>query len=124
VAGQVGQGQAGQLTRASTSIRPFVRHYYDLYVLAGTPEVLAMLESDEYRELRQDHDRISRVHFRGHHAPPAGLRFAGSDALFPPPDLVADIERAYDAQCKLLCYGEHPTWEQVQGRLHALRDRL
>jgi hypothetical protein len=27
--------------------RPFVRHYYDLHALAGTPEVLAMLASDE-----------------------------------------------------------------------------
>jgi len=105
-------------------IRPFVRHYYDLYVLAGTPEVLDLLTSDEYQEIKEDHDQISRKHFGAHHAPPANLRFATCDALFPPAERAAKVELAYEEQCRLLCSGTFPPWDAVQARFAEIRDQL
>ena len=44
-------------------IGSYARHQYDLYQLAGHPEVLAMLKSDEYGHMKADYDEISRTHF-------------------------------------------------------------
>jgi hypothetical protein len=52
------------------------------------------------------------------------MRFASSDALFPPADLAQAISAEYQAQCKLLCFGPYPSWREVQDRLLALRELL
>lgn len=52
------------------------------------------------------------------------MRFAHSDALFPPAALATLIRSEFEAQCRLLCYGPPPTWDQVQGRFEQLRDLL
>lgn len=39
------------------------RHYADIHVLAGRDEVLEMLRSDEYAEIRRDYDANSRAFF-------------------------------------------------------------
>ena len=65
----------------------YARHYYDLYCLAGQPEVLVMLRSDEYAVIRADYDRVSRAHFAKSYVPPADMSFARSDALFPAAEL-------------------------------------
>jgi hypothetical protein len=112
------------LKRDGQPIGSYARHYYDLYQLAARPEVRAMLQSDEYPAIKRDYDRISRAHFAKSYFHPDGMRFARSDALFPPADLATIIGPEYERQCRLLCYGPFPSWHDVQARLDALRDLL
>lgn len=112
------------LKRDGLPLGTYARHYYDLFQLAGTPHVLAMLNSTEYPEIKTDYDRISRASFAKNYSYPPDMRFAASDALFPPTSLAAIIGPAFDAQCRLLCYGPPPSWNDVQARLLELRDLL
>ena len=102
----------------------YARHYYDLYQLASQAEVLAMLASDEYGAIKADYDRISREHFPKSYFHPAGMDFSQSDALFPPAVLAAQIAEEYHQQCRALCYGPFPAWDQVQGQFEAIRKLL
>lgn len=102
----------------------YARHYYDLFQLAAQAEVLAMLKSAEYAQIKADYDRISRAHFPRSYFHPDEMRFAKSDALFPTGDLAATISGEYEAQCRLLCYGPHPSWVDLQARFLGLRDLL
>jgi len=102
----------------------YARHYYDLFQLSSQPVVLAMLESAEYPAIKADYDRISRAHFPKSYFHPDGMSFAKSDALFPPADLAATLGGEYEAQCRVLCYGPHPTWPKIQARFMELRDLL
>ena len=102
----------------------YARHYYDLFQLSSRPEVTAMLASPEYAEIKADYDRISREHFSNSYFHPEGMSFAHSDALFPPEPLAATIKAEYQAQCKLLCYGTYPSWDEVQARFLELRKML
>jgi len=52
------------------------------------------------------------------------MSFAKSDVLFPSADLAKIISVEYEAQCKLLCYGPYPSWQEVQARLFQSRDLL
>jgi hypothetical protein len=52
------------------------------------------------------------------------MRFARSEALFPPAELAAVIGAEYESQCKLLCYGPYPSWADVQARFVELRELL
>jgi nucleotidyltransferase AbiEii toxin of type IV toxin-antitoxin system len=101
------------------------RHYSDLFALAGTPEVKAMLMSDEYAQIKQDYDRASREYYPNSHRPPEGLSFASSDALFPSDSLRAEIEPDYLGECRLL-FAERPfpSFDDVLSRLEALRHLL
>jgi hypothetical protein len=112
------------LKRDGTPLSTYARHYYDLFQLAAQPEVTAMLNSDEYAEIKADYDRISTEHFPRSYFQPAGMRFSNSDALFPPPDLSATIGAGYEAQCRMLCYGPYPSWAEVQARFVQLRELL
>jgi predicted nucleotidyltransferase component of viral defense system len=102
----------------------YARHYYDLFQLAAQPEVQAMLRSPEYNAIKADYDQISRAHFPRSYFHPDDMRFAKSDALFPPANLGDIISAEYDAQCRMLCYGPYPSWAEVQARLLELRDLL
>ena len=51
------------LKRDRRPIGSYARHYYDLFQLAAQAEVMAMLQSDEYANIKADYDRISRTHF-------------------------------------------------------------
>jgi hypothetical protein len=102
----------------------YARHYYDLFCLAERPEVLAMLRSGEYATIKADYDRISRKQFEKSYIPPAEMRFAKSDALFPAGSLQADIAKVFAEQCRVLCFGPFPEWDELQARLEALRDVL
>jgi hypothetical protein len=86
--------------------------------------VIAMLKSAEYATIKADYDEISRTHFSESYFYPEGMSFANSDALFPPPELIKVISVEYEAQCTMLCYGPHPSWEEVQARLLEIRDLL
>ncbi len=112
------------LKRDKQPLGSYARHYYDLFQLSRCPEVEAMLRSDEYAEIRNDYDQISRQHFPKSYFCPDGMSFARSDALFPPSELAAKIEEAYELQCKMLCYGLYPSWADVQARLAELRELL
>jgi hypothetical protein len=102
----------------------YARHYYDLFCLAERPEVLAMLRSDEYGAIKSDYDRISREYFEKSYVPPPGMSFAKSDAIFPSGDLQSVIAKVFVEQCRQLCFGPFPTWDEVQARLQELRDVL
>ncbi|MXZ72335.1 MAG: nucleotidyl transferase AbiEii/AbiGii toxin family protein [Acidobacteria bacterium] len=52
---------------------------------------------------------------------PEQMCFAHSDALFPPPELTRAIEDEYQDQCRQLCFGAYPSWEEVQARFRDLR---
>lgn len=102
----------------------YARHYYDLYQLSQRPEVTAMLAAPEYAEIKEDYDRISREHFAKSYFFPEGMSFAKSEAFFPSVTLAATIEKEYEAQCKLLCYGAYPSWADVQTRFEELKPKL
>jgi Nucleotidyl transferase AbiEii toxin, Type IV TA system len=110
--------------KTGKGIGGYARHYYDLYCLAERPEVLAMLQSDEYAAIKADYDRISREHFDKSYVPPPDMSFAKSDALFPSAELRAVIAGGFEAQCRVLCLGPFPSWDDVQARLNAIRELL
>ena len=70
------------LKRDGRALGTYARHYYDLFQLASRPEILEMLQSAEYLEIKQDYDRISRTHYLGSYFYPDQMSFANSDALF------------------------------------------
>jgi hypothetical protein len=112
------------LKRDGQPLGTYARHYYDLFQLAAQAEVLAMLKSAEYADIKADYDRISRNHFARNYFHPDEMSFAKSDALFPPADLAAIIAAEYEAQCRMLCYGPYPSWAEIQARLLTLRELL
>jgi hypothetical protein len=83
-----------------------------------------MLKSGEYAAIKKDYDAISREYFPKSYFYPEGMSFAKSDALFPPADLAKIISVEYEAQCKLLCYGPYPSWEEIQAKFKGIRDLL
>jgi Nucleotidyl transferase AbiEii toxin, Type IV TA system len=91
------------------------RHYADIHTLAGTDEVMAMLDSTEYR-------RITIL--PGQLRPPPGLSFAASEALFPPDALRSALAEDYERECARLFYRPHPPFDDVLGRLEGLRELL
>lgn len=112
------------LKREGRPLGGYARHYYDLFQLSHRPEVLAMLQSDEYMMIRSDYDKISRSHFPKSYFCPEGMSFATSDALFPPEGLRILLGGEYEKQCEILCYGPFPTWAEVQARFEQLRPVL
>ena len=110
---------------AGKEIGGYARHYYDLFCLAERPEVLAMLRSDEYggNQGRLRPDQHASI-LRRATWPPPDMSFAKSDALFPPADLRAVIAAGFEAQCRVLCFGPFPTWDEVQARLEEIRGLL
>ena len=110
--------------RDGSALGGYARHYYDLYQLASQPEVLAMLKSDEYAAIKADYDQISKTSFPRDYFYPANMSFARSDALFPPEELTAVIGPEYESQCRLLCYGPFPKWNEVQDRFRQIQEFL
>jgi len=112
------------LKRDGRALGTYARHYYDLFQLSSQPEVLEMLQSIEYSEIKQDYDLISRTHFSGSYFFPNEMSFANSDALFATGELAAAIGSEYTGQCEVLCFGSYPSWEVVQDRFLELRKLL
>jgi hypothetical protein len=117
-------GKVEILKRDGRALGTYARHYYDLFQLASRPEVLEMLQSAEYGEIKQDYDRISRAHFSGSYFCPGQMSFANSDALFPNQELSSAIGSEYEGQCDILCFGSHPSWDTVQARFIELQNLL
>lgn len=101
-----------------------VRHYADLYVLAGRREVTEMLSSAEYEQIRLDYDEKSREYFPRSYRPPPNLRFDASDALFPSNELRAAIEPNYEDECRRLFFRPHPPFQDVLRRFESIRSLL
>jgi hypothetical protein len=102
----------------------YARHYYDLYCLGQRDEVVKMLQSDEYATIKADYDEISRKHFAKSYFFPKDMQFSASDALFPVGELRDMIAKEYEAQCRVLCYRPHPTWEEVEETFRRLKPNL
>jgi hypothetical protein len=117
-------GKVELLKRDGQTLGSYARHYYDLFQLAAQPEVVAMLKSAEYDAIKADYDRLSRAHFERGYVYPDKMRFANSDALFPPAKLAATLSTEYISQCRLLCYGPYPSWTEVLDRFGELRELL
>ena len=83
-----------------------------------------MLESPEYGAIKKDYNEISQTHFPESYFFPEGMSFARSDALFPPPDLLSAIGAEYETQCRQLCFGPYPSWNEVQARFLDIRRLL
>lgn len=112
------------LKRKRERLGGYARHYYDLFQLSQQVEVLAMLESAEYEAIKKDYDEISRTYFPKSYFFPEDMSFARSDALFPSAELSAAISREYEAQCRQLCFGPYPSWNEVQARFQEIRRLL
>ena len=117
-------GKVDTFQKTDLGIGSYARHYYDLFCLAERPEVLAMLGSEEYEMIKSDYDRISRKTFEKSYVPPPNMSFEQSVALFPPPELGAVLATEFEKQCRLLCFGDFPTWENLQARLNSIRNLL
>lgn len=117
-------GKVAKLESDGRQLGTYARHYYDLYKLSLEPEVLEMLRSPEYLAIREDYDRISTEHFPGSYVRPEQLGFANSRAFFPPEPLNNAIRDEYTKQCRQLCYGNFPTWDEVRERFELLRPEL
>ena len=117
-------GKVELMNRTGQPLGSYARHYYDLFQLAAQPEVIEMLKSAEYGEIKADYDRISREHFDRSYFFPEGMRFAASDALFPSLDIDPVLRAEYESQCRVLCYGPYPVWAEVKERFLELRDLL
>ncbi len=117
-------GKVELMPRSGQPLGSYARHYYDLFQLAAKPEVVEMLKSSEYGEIKADYDRISREYFdRGYFFPPE-MRFAVSAALFPSSDIDVILGSEYEAQCRMLCFGPYPLWTEVKARFLELQDWL
>lgn len=110
--------------KTGLGIGGYARHYYDLFCLAERSEVLQMLQSNEYEEIKNDYDRISREHFDASYLPPQDMNFQKSDALFPSTHLESALGAEFEKQCRILCFGEYPTWKQVQHRFKEIQKLL
>lgn len=116
-----------RVTRAMRDDVPLgreARHYYDAYALAGQEEVVAMVRSPEYGQIKADQDQYRKLYQPEEDAVPKELRFALSDALFPPKELRDKIEPQYERECRRLCWGKIPTFGEVLGRLETVRKFL
>jgi len=112
------------LKRDGRNIGSYARHYYDLYQLARTPDIPAMLATTEYAEIKADYDRISSTFFARDYFAPKDFRFSNSDALFPGDGLQTALAAEYEAQCKQLCFGTYPSWKEVCAEFEKLRSLL
>jgi predicted nucleotidyltransferase component of viral defense system len=117
-------GKVEKARREGSPLGSYARHYYDLYHLAGRAEVRTMLASPEYRQIQLDYDRISREHFPRDYACPEGMDFTKSEALFPSPAVGAQLAAEYLTQCRQLCFGAFPRWDEVLARFAEVRDLL
>jgi len=106
------------------TIGSYARHYYDLWCLAKQPDVTTMLQGNEYDDIKADYERVSLDAFPKGYRRPADMRFANSDALFPPFSIESTLSSDYNQQCQLLCYRDYPTWDDLIAVLQALRPLL
>ncbi len=94
------------------------RHYYDLYQLAGLPEVSAFIASPAYADVFNDVRQFSEEHWPGSVYPPE--HNAGQcDALAPNAESLSELTRNY-ARERDLFFQQPPTMTVILERLHKL----
>lgn len=106
-----------------TPIGSYARHYYDVSQLIPTTEVTAMLNSSEYGEIVHDYREKTSKWFPKQEFPDR-LDLSTSDALYPAGELRDDLRKHYDEQCRALCYGEYPPFDDVLTTLESIRAKL
>lgn len=111
---------AQRVIDAGRELGTYARHYYDLSRLIATPEVRAMLSSDEFGEIVRDYVSVTRQYFPNQRFP-ADCDLSTSPALFPDADLALRLRTSYDRDCARLCYGRFPSFEEVLGAFEANR---
>lgn len=95
-----------------------MRHYYDLYQLAGLEEMKSFILSEEYLAVYKDVEDFSRTGFPGA-ALPNDSRFADSSALRPDEADIKELKRNYAFERDLF-FVEPPTVEEILERLQSL----
>jgi Nucleotidyl transferase AbiEii toxin, Type IV TA system len=110
--------------KTGRGIGGYARHYYDLFCLAKLPEVLKMLQSAEYEAIKVDYDEISQKYFKAQYVPPPNMSFKNSEALFPNENLEEFLAHEYEKQCRILCFGEYPSWKEIQECFKEIRGLL
>ena len=110
--------------QSGTPIGSYARHYYDIFCLAITKDVVGMLKTDEYGLIKTDYDRVSTKYFPKSYVPPPEMSFARSEALFPQGELELALAEQFTTQCRLLCFGPIPSWGELKSRLESIRELL
>ncbi len=117
-------GKVEIFRRDNKPIGAYARHYYDLSQLVLQPEVINMLRSNEYEVIKEDYHLISSVNFGRDYFFPENMRFINSSAIFPITELSNLLKKEYEVQCKMLCYGTYPSWEEVLSRFNVVKELL
>ena len=106
--------------RERISIGSYARHYYDLFRLLQTPEVRGMLRTPEFAEFAADYRLLTRRWYPAQ-ALPSLMELSTSSALFPDATLRSHLADDYQTQCRRLCYGSFPAFEEVLGAFESIR---
>ena len=84
---------------------------------------LTLLNTEEYNNIKQDCCNIGQQHFNNYQLPEK-LSFSNSIAIFPAGEIRQSIAKEYSQQCRNLCYGDYPTWEEIESCFEQLRNLL
>ncbi len=102
-----------------------VRHYADLYALAGLPEVQLFVGTAEYEEVRENIAQNTAEWFSDAIPLEKGAKFADSPAITPSQDLRSALQVAYQNVVPQLFFrGDPPDLDAVLERLGSLAPRL
>jgi Nucleotidyl transferase AbiEii toxin, Type IV TA system len=97
--------------RDGTPLGTYARHYYDLGLLAEQPDVIAMLNSNEYAAIKSHYDAVSRAYFPNNCFWPKDMSVANSDATFPAAPLSAFLGPEYERAMRTALLRRHlPSW--------------
>lgn len=94
------------------------RHYYDLYHLAGLPEVQAFIASADFAPIFADVRKFSTAHWPEKAVPP-GMSFGQYEALRPTDEHLAELTRNYAVE-RILFFREPPSMTEILARLQNL----
>lgn len=106
------------------NISTYARHYYDLFRLLRRQEVIDMLRSSEYAEMKDDYEAVSMASFPRDYVKPTDMSFATSDALFPTGELRQQLAVAYETQVADLCFGAYPDFATVEEAFRTVQGLL
>ncbi len=102
-----------------------VRHYADLYALAGLPAVQLFVGTAEYEEVRENIAQNTAEWFSDAIPLEKGAKFADSPAIMPNSDLRSALQVAYQNEVPQLFFrGDPPDLDAVLERLGSLAPRL
>jgi predicted nucleotidyltransferase component of viral defense system len=94
------------------------RHYYDLYHLAGLPEVQAFIVSADFEPIFIDVHKFTTEHWPDKAVPP-GMSFTQYEVLRPTEAQLAELNRNYAAE-RILFFRDPPALPDILARLQAL----